>query len=35
MKFGTVDIPNSLLDDLHNNKVVMFAGTGVSMGELA
>ena len=35
MKFGTVDIPNSLLDDLHNNKVVVFAGAGVSMGEPA
>jgi NAD-dependent SIR2 family protein deacetylase len=35
MKFGTVDIPNSLLDDLHNNKVVLFAGAGVSIGEPA
>ena len=35
MKFGTVDIPNSLLDDLHNNKVVLFAGAGVSRGEPA
>ena len=33
MKFGNVDIPNALLDDLHNNKVVVFAGAGVSMGE--
>ncbi len=35
MKFGSVDIPNSLLDDLHNNKVVLFAGAGVSKGEPA
>ena len=35
MKFGAVDIPNPLLDDLHNNRVVVFAGAGVSMGEPA
>ncbi len=35
MKFGKIDIPNTLLDDLHNNRVVVFAGAGVSMGEPA
>ena len=35
MKFGKIDIPNTLLDDLHNNRVIVFAGAGVSMGEPA
>ena len=35
MKFGTVDIPNPLLDALRDNKLVVFAGAGVSMGEPA
>ena len=35
MRFGNVDIPNGLLDDLHNNQVVVFAGSGVSMGKPA
>ena len=29
MKFGTVDIPNPLLDALRDNKLVVFAGAGV------
>ena len=35
MKFGKADFPHDLLDDLHNNKVVVFAGAGVSMGKPA
>ena len=35
MKLGTVNIPNPLLDTLRDNKLVMFAGVGVSMGEPA
>ena len=32
MKFGTVDIPNPLLDALRDNKLVVFAGAGVFNG---
>ena len=35
MRLANVDFPNPLLDALHNNKVVVFAGAGVSMGEPA
>ena len=35
MKFGKVDFPKPLLDDLRDNKLVVFAGAGVSMGEPA
>lgn len=33
MKFGKVDFPKPLLDDLRDNKLVVFAGAGVSMGK--
>ena len=32
MKFGKVDFPKRLLDALRDNKLVVFAGAGVSMG---
>ena len=35
MKFGKVDFPKPLLDALRDNKLVVFAGAGVSMGEPA
>ena len=35
MKFGKVDFPRQLLDALRDNKLVVFAGAGVSMGEPA
>jgi hypothetical protein len=35
MLFGSVEIPEALLEALQNNKLVVFAGAGVSMGEPA
>lgn len=35
MKFGKVDFPKPLLEALRDNKLVVFAGAGVSMGEPA
>jgi hypothetical protein len=35
MKFGKVDFPKRLLDALRDNKLVVFAGAGVSMGKPA
>lgn len=35
MKFGSIDIPQHLLDALKNGNLVVFAGAGVSMGEPA
>lgn len=35
MKFGRVDFPKPLLEALRDNKLVVFAGAGVSMGEPA
>ena len=35
MRLANVDFPTPLLDALHNNKVVVFAGAGVSMGKPA
>lgn len=32
MKFGKVEIPESLIQSLQGNKVIVFAGAGVSMG---
>ena len=35
MRFGSVEIPEAFLEALQNNKLVVFAGAGVSKGELA
>lgn len=35
MKFGSVDIPVNLIKSLQENKVIIFAGAGVSMGSPA
>ena len=35
MKLANVDLPKPLLDALRDNKLVVFAGAGVSMGETA
>ena len=35
MKFKNVDFPKPLVDALHDNKLVVFAGAGVSMGDPA
>jgi hypothetical protein len=35
MRFGSVEIPEALLEALQNNKLVVFAGAGVSKGEPA
>ena len=35
MKLGKIDFPKPLLDALHDNELVVFAGAGVSMGEPA
>lgn len=35
MKFGNVEIPATLIDSLKHNKVIVFAGAGVSMAEPA
>jgi hypothetical protein len=35
MLFGSVEIPEALLEALQNNKLVIFAGAGVSMGKPA
>ncbi|MDD2736267.1 MAG: DUF4020 domain-containing protein [Desulfuromonadaceae bacterium] len=35
MRFGSIDIPQHLLDALKKGKLVVFAGAGVSMGEPA
>jgi hypothetical protein len=35
MLFGNVEIPEALLEALQNNKLVVFAGAGVSMGKPA
>ena len=31
MKFGNVEIPATLIDSLKHNRVIVFAGAGVSM----
>ena len=35
MKYGKVEIPDALTDDLRDNRLVVFAGAGVSRGEPA
>lgn len=35
MKFGSVEIPADLVKSLQENRVVVFAGAGVSMGQPA